>query len=286
MTAQDGLDSDRGAEGSRAASAAPSASGASASGVLGPAASEGAASGAPQEGSPAEHGGGGADAGDEDATSPFQPPPAPSSWMHSKQFAVPLADLPCTHLAGYGSIPNVLLFLAGQVRQHGGLTSEGIFRISGEGSKVSAARAAIDTGDVAQALAQMDCNVAANLIKLFFRELQPELLLNCLPEAKLVPASKGSADAVQGLLEDADAIPPTQRGLFLWLVDVLLAVAENQPLNRMGEQALAVVLAPNLHFVQTANAMRIMELSQAAVAFLRKALAWRAANPSWQPSSD
>jgi len=195
-----------------------------------------------------------------------------------KQFGMSIADLKCTSCEAYGTVPSVLLFLAGQLKEHAGLQKEGIFRVSGQKTKVAAARTALDSGDVAQALSNMDANVAANLIKLWFRELQPQALLNCLAEAQMVPAANGSDDAIQSLMEDEKAMPPLQRGVFLWLLDLLCAVVSNEPVNRMGPQAAGVVLAPNLWHSENANPIRDIELAQQAAKFLQKALKWRLAS--------
>ena len=41
-------------------------------------------------------------------------------------------------------------------------------------------------------------------------------------------------------------LPPLQRDLCLWLIDVMAAVVAHEPVNRMGVEAIAVVVAPNL----------------------------------------
>jgi hypothetical protein len=214
------------------------------------------------------------------APTPFAPVADASEWLQGKQFGIPMAQLQTAHVEGYGEIPNILLFLAGQLSGHGGLQTEGIFRVSGQKTKVAAARQALDTGDLAQALANMDANVAANLIKLWFRELQPEALLNTLSEAQMVPAANGNEDAIQSLMENSKAMPALQKGVFLWLLDLLCAVVANEPVNRMGVQAAGVVLAPNLWQSENANPIRDIELAQQAAKFLQKALKWRISSVS------
>jgi len=209
---------------------------------------------------------------------PFLLAPTADKWLRGKQFGVAIDELACTESEHYGGVPNILLFLAGQLRDHGGLDKEGIFRVSGQKTKVAAARSALDAGDVAQALSNMDANVAANLIKLWFRELKPQALLNCLAESQMVPAANGNDDAIQSLMEDERAMPPLQRGVFMWLLDLLCAVVSNEPVNRMGAQAAGVVLAPNLWQSENANPIRDIELAQQAAKFLQKALKWRMAS--------
>ena len=209
---------------------------------------------------------------------PFLPAADVGEWLSGKQFGVAVPDLKCADTDAYGAVPNILLFLAGQLKGHGGLDKEGIFRVSGQKTKVAAARTALDSGDVAQALSNMDANVAANLIKLWFRELQPQALLNCLAESQMVPAANGNDDAIQSLMEDEKAMPPLQRGIFMWLLDLLCAVVSNEPVNRMGPQAAGVVLAPNLWQSENANPIRDIELAQQAAKFLQKALKWRLAS--------
>ncbi len=214
-------------------------------------------------------------AGQPSGPNPFQHPSDASEWLNGKQFGVAISDLSCTTVDGYGSVPSILLFLACQLKAHGGLDKEGIFRVSGQKTKVAAARQALDDGDVAQALSNMDANVAANLIKLWFRELKPQALLNSLAESQMVPAANGNDDAIQSLMEDEKAMPALQKGVFMWLLDLLCAVVANEPVNRMGTQAAGVVLAPNLWQSENANPIRDIELAQQAAKFLQKSLKWR-----------
>jgi hypothetical protein len=120
----------------------------------------------------------------------------------------------------------------------------------------------------------------ANLIKVFFRELTPEPLLNVLGEAEFVKAAAGSAEDF-GEVFVGGKMPPSSAAVLLWLLDLALLVVAAKAATSMGKRAIAIVLAPNLWHLESGNPMRGMELMQRAVDFVMKGLSWREEHPTF-----
>lgn len=125
-------------------------------------------------------------------------------------------------VANYGNVPTTLLFLHHLLCEARGLDEEGIFRVQPSRSECSSVKQALCEGTCREV-----CNphLAANLIKVWFRELTPNLL-NVFAEAQLGIAAEGGAAKVAALM---DELPPdsVHRCTLRWLLAVVVAVTES-----------------------------------------------------------
>ena len=154
-------------------------------------------------------------------------------------------------------------------------------------------------------------NIAATLIKIFFREL-PTNLLNHL-EKKIIDqiagydqmlrykgnsvAVNGGGGAVSGtttttttmvvatkkelamateifgLLTDMGFTNKSHYSLFLWLLDTMCTVVEHQDVNKMSAKNMAIVVAPNLYSIEDmSDPMSAMIWTQRIARFLEVVL--------------
>uniref|UniRef100_A0A7S2HD61 Rho-GAP domain-containing protein n=1 Tax=Haptolina brevifila TaxID=156173 RepID=A0A7S2HD61_9EUKA len=120
---------------------------------------------------------------------------------------------------------------------------EGIFRLAPDATECDTLRHALNSD--ADALSRIDehtdPHVLANLIKLWFRLLPTKLLAGEMATAFAASASGAEAMAL------LQSFPPLHQGIFLWLLELMADVAEQQEANRMNERAIAIVMAPNLY---------------------------------------
>lgn len=124
----------------------------------------------------------------------------------------------------------------------GGLQSEGIFRIPGDGDSVSELKLRIDRGYYTTD-AVNEPHVLASLMKLWLRELcdplVPEEMYNeCITSSK-------DADACVRIVE---RLPTINRRVVLFVVSFLQLFLEEkvQSVTKMTPANLALVMAPNL----------------------------------------
>lgn len=201
----------------------------------------------------------------------------PPEWSSeaNKQFGVPLTKCPRMEIDGYAErIPAVLVMLRKRLEELDGYHTEGIFRLAPHGEESSRVKAGIDAGMGAQYLKECDDpHVMANLIKVFLRELQPNLL-NTLGRDKIIElaALKGEACA-----QAIEAIEEPNRSVVQWLLDTLTLVAQNTETNLMSAQACAIVTAPNLFDAGPNVApMEALVLSQKCAVLFTNLLRWKA----------
>ena len=201
----------------------------------------------------------------------------PEDWnsVAHKQFGTPLSSVPRAGVLGYTDrIPVILIKLRMRLEELDGLAAEGIFRLAPSGAESTDVKQSINAGDAMASLqTTRDPHVVANLIKQFFRELEPNLL-NVLHRDKILEFAD---------LEDADEIghavaglPEPQQSCFLWLLDLLADVAANVGTNRMSPKNLAIVISPNLFDAgEQVAPMEALVLSQKVAQLVSNVLMWR-----------
>lgn len=179
--------------------------------------------------------------------------------------------------AGVGAVgpigvPRTLAALRVALCRDGGLRTEGVFRMSAGGEEIASVRGALDAGVFDGAASPCSPLAAAQLIKVFLRELMPSKVLASLPTEPLLAVVTPEQCAAL-----ADAHLPAGsplRCLLDWLVDCLAETAEQEVSNRMGAKALAVCVAPNLLDTDVSNAainpMTALMCSQKTVHMLAK----------------
>jgi len=170
---------------------------------------------------------------------------------------------------GLYQVPSILALMKRSLLLHGGLTSEGIFRLAGEQTEIRRIKETMNRKEFTDS---NDLNTVASLIKIWFREL-PTPILNALPQESIFYSSE-IGDCVTAF----DNLPEPQKTLLSWLIDLLILVAQQSPINKMTIQNLAIVVAPNLYDVSTSNPMEGLVMSQKCVQFFHNVLLWKIQN--------
>ncbi|XP_068165985.1 PH_BCR_vertebrate and RhoGAP_Bcr domain-containing protein [Antennarius striatus] len=130
-----------------------------------------------------------------------------------------------------------------------GMEEVGIYRVSGVATDIQALKAAFDSNnkDVSVMMREMDVNAIAGTLKLYFRELPEPLFTD-----ELYPNFAGGialSDCVAKescMLNLLLSLPEPNLVTFLFLLDHLKRVTENESINKMSLHNLATVFGPTL----------------------------------------
>ncbi len=115
-------------------------------------------------------------------------------------------------------------------------------------------------------------HVLANLIKVFFRELPPNLL-NVVDEETLVQAADMDPMTVGAVVM---AFPEPNRSVLLWLLDLMVKVSLRESENKMNIRNMAIVMSPNLFSLEeTSDPMRALMVSQKVAGTVIAMVKWR-----------
>lgn len=158
-------------------------------------------------------------------------------------------------------VPVILADMRKALIAQDALSQEGIFRLAGDQNEMK--RIKNDTNRTKTFDANnADINTIANLLKVWFREL-PVPILNALPTEVIFNSGDPNVciDAYESLQEP-------QKSLLGWLLHLLADVATLKLHNKMSEQNLAIVVAPNLYDPPGSDPMEGLVMSQKAVQFL------------------
>jgi len=193
----------------------------------------------------------------------------PKEWQEflNKQFGVPLNQVESIKVKGYSEkIPKILVTMKKNFEEHDGASADGIFRIAPDGDQSNYIKEKLNRGDYESC---EDIHCMANLIKVFFRELPGSILSGVDPENIINCTDCEKARAIVVSLKQPN------RSIFCWLLDFILTVAEKKDINRMTEQNLAIVIAPNIcEGLKLAPTLQLVFASKAAK-FMRLALEYR-----------
>ena len=188
-----------------------------------------------------------------------------------QQFGLPLLQVDRVAVAGYASrIPLVLVQLRELLLQQGGLEVEGPFRVAADGDEVVQVKRAINAGLWSGC---RDIHVAAQLIKLWLREMPPPRLLDGVD-----PALISAADSEEAAGAVVQRVGEPLLSLLLWLLDLCCAVCSRSAVNKMGAKALGIVISPNLFTPDTDDPLRALQYSHRVAAFLQRAIQWRSSH--------
>lgn len=166
-------------------------------------------------------------------------------------------------------VPKVLVDLQRFLYDRKALDVVGIFRLAADETEIPGIKRLINQGKFS-AQSVKDVNCVSTLIKVFFREM-PAPLLNVIPAEKFINAH--SEDQCLALFE---TLPEPNKGVFLWLLDLMADVAKNHQVNRMGTKAIAIVVAPNLFLPgKDEDPMKSLLVSQKTVNFVANVLVHR-----------
>lgn len=130
-----------------------------------------------------------------------------------------------------------------------GMEEVGIYRVSGVATDIQALKAAFDANnkDVSVIMSEMDVNAIAGTLKLYFRELPEPLFTDELyinfTEGIALSDSVAKESCMLNLLL---SLPEPNLLTFLFLLDHLKRVAENEIVNKMSFHNLATVFGPTL----------------------------------------
>ncbi|MBN3309332.1 breakpoint cluster region protein [Amia ocellicauda] len=130
-----------------------------------------------------------------------------------------------------------------------GLEEVGIYRVSGVATDIQALKAAFDANnkDVSVMMSEMDVNAIAGTLKLYFRELPEPLFTDELyPNFAGGIALSDSVAKESCMLNLLLSLPEPNLVTFLFLLDHLKRVAENEGVNKMSLHNLATVFGPTL----------------------------------------
>ncbi|XP_069022215.1 breakpoint cluster region protein [Embiotoca jacksoni] len=130
-----------------------------------------------------------------------------------------------------------------------GMDEVGMYRVSGVATDIQALKAAFDSNnkDVSLMMREMDVNAIAGTLKLYFRELPEPLFTD-----ELYPNFAGGIGLSDSVAKESCmlnlllSLPEPNLVTFLFLLDHLKRVAENESLNKMSLHNLATVFGPTL----------------------------------------
>uniref|UniRef100_A0A1A8K084 Breakpoint cluster region n=2 Tax=Nothobranchius kuhntae TaxID=321403 RepID=A0A1A8K084_NOTKU len=130
-----------------------------------------------------------------------------------------------------------------------GMEEVGIYRVSGVATDIQALKASFDSNnkDVSVMMREMDVNAIAGTLKLYFRELPEPLFTDELyPNFAGGIALSDSVAKESCMLNLLLSLPEPNLVTFLFLLDHLKRVAENESVNKMSFHNLATVFGPTL----------------------------------------
>ncbi|WVQ70683.1 hypothetical protein IAR50_000205 [Cryptococcus sp. DSM 104548] len=139
-------------------------------------------------------------------------------------------------------VPVVLPFLADGILALGGMESEGVFRVPGDGDCVAELKSRMDRGHY-QLKGIDDPHVAASLFKLWLRELEEPIIPTALYNDALI-ASRSYAD----VFDIVQRLPLYNKRVLVFVVSFvqMFLKADVVKQTKMGPLNLALVLAPNI----------------------------------------
>ncbi|XP_029016955.2 LOW QUALITY PROTEIN: PH_BCR_vertebrate and RhoGAP_Bcr domain-containing protein [Betta splendens] len=130
-----------------------------------------------------------------------------------------------------------------------GMEEVGIYRVSGVATDIQALKAAFDSHnkDVSVVMREMDVNAIAGTLKLYFRELPEPLFTDELyPNFAGGIALSDSVAKESCMLNLLLSLPEPNLVTFIFVLDHLKRVAENESFNKMSLHNLATVFGPTL----------------------------------------
>ncbi|KAL9267497.1 Rho GTPase-activating protein 3-like protein [Drosera capensis] len=152
-------------------------------------------------------------------------------------FGVSPRSMQCSIDQRGNSVPTILLMMQKRLYEEGGLQVEGIFRINAENSQEEWVRSHLNKGVIPL---QIDVHCLAGLIKAWFRELPTGVLDSLRPEQVM------HCNTEDECTELVLSLPQTETALLDWAIDLMADVVENEHLNKMNAQNIAMVFAPNM----------------------------------------
>eukprot|EP01114_Cavostelium_apophysatum_P020446 TRINITY_DN6850_c0_g1_i2.p1 TRINITY_DN6850_c0_g1~~TRINITY_DN6850_c0_g1_i2.p1 ORF type:complete len:1044 (+),score=328.57 TRINITY_DN6850_c0_g1_i2:146-3277(+) len=193
-------------------------------------------------------------------------------------FGVDPSTLEIVEDAGF-KVPKALVMLKQNLVLANGLTEEGIFRVAGSESGMKDIKAELNAETFKGSKQVFDL---ATLIKRFFCEL-PERIFDCMSPDVLGTA----AESVEEAITVPARLPPAERELFDWLMDLFVETARHEEINKMNPRNIAIVAAPSL--IKIPDGMDPIEslvITQQVSAIVELVIAHRLKTLGMQPTYD
>lgn len=192
------------------------------------------------------------------------------------QFGLDYNASPKKVVRGYDfRIPAVLDLLKRTLLKHEGHKVDGIFRLAPDKEECQVVKRQINSGQFEDC---DDPHIIANLIKMYFREMPGEGLLDgCFD---LTAILRITTLPIPDVALELMAIKEPNKSLLYWVLDLMVEVIQFESLNRMSARNMAIVMSPNLFAMTTTstsrdtskNATQALVLSQQVTEFLTKLL--------------
>ncbi|KAL6050028.1 Rho GTPase-activating protein gacA [Balamuthia mandrillaris] len=166
-------------------------------------------------------------------------------------------------------VPKILVELKTALVEREAFKEEGIFRLAGDAGDIEKLKSYINKyGTITNAISDtFDVNVIANVLKIYYREL-PMPIFNLFPTEVI---SHGIEDP--SVCTNAyESLEEPHKSLLGWLLQLMQEVVQHKDQNKMTEQNLAIVVAPNLFNPCCVNPMESLILSQKSTTFLQQLL--------------
>ncbi|XP_061172961.1 unconventional myosin-IXa-like [Saccostrea echinata] len=163
----------------------------------------------------------------------------------SKVYGVPLASL----VSDEHKIPVIVERLINAIETHG-MYTVGVYRKSGANAKVKQLKQNIDSGK--EDLTSIDIeeypiHVLTTMLKYFFRELpEPLLTFELYDDFLRTSEIQDEKERLQAIYAVIEKLPKPNHDLFERLIFHLARIANNEPLNKMSSNGLAIIFAPAL----------------------------------------
>ncbi|XP_054281560.1 rho GTPase-activating protein 44-like isoform X1 [Macrosteles quadrilineatus] len=128
------------------------------------------------------------------------------------------------------------------------MDEEGLFRVAGGASKIKRMKLSLDANclSLETALEYRDPHVIASVLKSYLRQL-PEPLMTYRLHDQWIAAAKAPNDTrLQALWSVVQQLPTANLDNLRYLVKFLALLSQNQEVNKMTPQNIAIVVAPNL----------------------------------------
>lgn len=158
-----------------------------------------------------------------------------------------LSQHPSLPTPGFGrpGAPCILLVLREAFENSGGMRAEGALRKSPEADECAQVQRQLENGSFTFRGGQKkDPHVYAHLVKYWLRLLTPKLLAG-LPDDAVRQAARRKVADIDEFMEGL-GLSNSISCVLNWLMDFIAEVAENEKETRMGPEALAIVVAPNI----------------------------------------
>lgn len=160
-------------------------------------------------------------------------------------------------------VPSILAQMRAFLVEQEAWNQEGIFRLAGESAEINSLKQQINKTKKFDEDSSIDVNSIANLLKIWYRDL-PTPILNSLP-----PEVICNSGEMNTCTEAYYSLKEPQRSLLGWLLSLMADVCTKKHINKMTEQNLAIVVAPNLYDPPGSDPMEGLVMSQKAVQFLQ-----------------